>query len=178
VIETDAYVDIRVQRAGEHFFNRCDTSGATTEWHYRHGPVDVQVLRKNRSLLVRGHRNGRSFEERHSIDDAPWFQPLSYALRPFLKSGQRSVSFWFMRSDNFKPVKLQAVRAGTEEIWIGGQRFSGTRVDVSPVGALSFVWQGSYWFEGNDGIFLQYTGGHLFSGAEDTVIRLRPDAPK
>jgi hypothetical protein len=40
---------------------------------------------------------------------------------------------------------------------------------------LSFVWHGSYWFRKSDAVFLQYAGGHLLSGPDDTVIRIRPE---
>jgi len=41
---------------------------------------------------------------------------------------------------------------------------------------LSFVWHGSYWFRQPDGVFLQYAGGHLLSGPNDTFIRIRTEA--
>jgi hypothetical protein len=173
-IESGDQVVIRVQRADENFYNRCEPSGATIEWHYRGEDADVHAHRDGRILVVQGHRQGKPFQKRHSIDEAPWFQPLSYALQPYLQSERQTLRFWLIRADNFEPVKLKAVHSGTEEIFIDGQLYSSSRIDVSPSGPLSFVWRGSYWFRQSDAVFLQYAGGHLLSGPEDTVIRIRP----
>ena len=176
VIERGEQVVINVERANEHFYNRCETSGATVEWHYRGDNVEMRAQRDGRILMVQGHRQGKPFQKRHPIDEAPWFQPLSYALQPFVQSDRKALRFWLIRTDNFEPVKLKAVRSGTEKIFVDGRNYSSSRIDVSPSGPLSFVWHGSYWFRRSDGVFLQYTGGHLLSGPEDTVIRIRTEA--
>ncbi|MEJ2473402.1 MAG: hypothetical protein P8Y74_05895 [Desulfobacterales bacterium] len=173
VIERGEQVVIRVERADEHFYNRCATSGATVEWNYRGDNVEVHAQRDGRILVIQGHRQGKPFQKRHHIDDAPWFQPLSYALQPFAQSDRKALRFWLIRSDNLEPVKLKAVRSGTEKIFVNGRNYSSSRIDVSPIGPLSFVWHGSYWFRQADGVFLQYAGGHLLSGPENTLIRIR-----
>ncbi|MFZ1954846.1 MAG: hypothetical protein WAU34_05075 [Desulfobacterales bacterium] len=174
LIERGAQVVIRVQRSDGIFYNRCEPSGATIEWHYRGKDADVRAHREGRTLVVQGQRQGKTFKKSHPIDEAPWFQPLSYALQPFMQSDRQTLRFWLIRTDNFEPVKLKAVRSGTEEIFVDGRQYSSSRIDVSPSGPLSFVWHGSYWFRQSDAVFLQYAGGHLLSGSEDTVIRIRP----
>jgi hypothetical protein len=176
VIERGAQVVIRVQRSDEFFYNRCEPSGATIEWHYRGKDADVRAHREGRTLVVQGHRQGKPFQKRHSIDEAPWFQPLSYALQPFLQLDRQTLRFWVIRADNFEPVKLKAARSGTEKIFVDGRQYSSSRIDVSPCGPLSFVWHGSYWFRQADGVFLQYAGGHLLSGPKNTFIRIRTGA--
>ena len=175
-IERGEQVVIKVARADEHFFNRCETSGATVEWSYRGDNGEVRAQRDGRILVVQGHRQGKPFQKSHPIDEAPWFQPLSYALQPFMQSDRRTLRFWLIRTDNFEPVKLKAVRSGTEEIFVDGRQYSSSRIDVSPSGPLSFVWHGSYWFRQSDAVFLQYAGGHLLSGALDTLIHIRTQA--
>ncbi len=176
VIERSDQVVIRVQRADEYFYNRCEPSGATIEWHYRGKDADVRAHRDGRILVAQGHRQGKPFQKRHPIDEAPWLQPLSYALQSYSQSDRRTLRFWLIRTDNFEPVKLKAVRSGTEEIFVDGRQYSSSRIDVSPSGPLSFVWHGSYWFRQSDAVFLQYAGGHLLSGALDTLIRIRTQA--
>ena len=176
LIERGAQVVIRVQRSDGIFHNRCEPSGATIEWHYRGKDADVRAHREGRTLVVQGQWQGKTFQKRHSIDEAPWFQPLSYALQPFMQSDRQTLRFWLIRTDNFEPVKLKAVRSGTEEIFVDGRQYSSSRIDVSPSGPLSFVWHGSYWFRQSDAVFLQYAGGHLLSGALDTLIRIRTQA--
>jgi hypothetical protein len=175
-IERGDQIVIRVQRDEENFYNRCEPSGATIEWHYRGKAADVRAHREGRTLVVQGHRHDKPFQKRHRIDEAPWFQPLSYALQPFLRSVQPTVYFWLIRADNFEPIKLKAEHSGTAEILIDGRRYSSSRIDVSPSGPLSFVWRGRYWFGESDAVFLQYVGGQFLSGASDTVIRIRPVA--
>ena len=173
-IERGDQVIIRVQRADEIFYTRCEPSGATIEWHYRRKAADVHAHRDGRILVVQGHRQGKPFQKRHSIDEAPWFQPLSYALQPYLQSDRQTLRFWLIRADNFEPVKLKAVHSDIEEIFVDGRLCQSRRIDVSPSGPLSFVWHGSYWFRKSDAVFLQYAGGHLLSGPDDRVIRIRP----
>ena len=158
------------------FYNRCEPSGATIEWQYRGQEADVRAHREGRTLVVQGQRQGKPFKKSHPIDEAPWWQPLSYALQPFVQSDRQTLRFWLIRTDNFEPMKLKAVRSGTEEIFVDGRQYSSSRIDVSPSGPLSFVWHGSYWFRQSDAVFLQYAGGHLLSGALDTLIRIRPQA--
>lgn len=175
-IERGQEVVVRVRRGGEEFYNQCDLSGATIEWRYRGDRDEVAAHVDNRTLVIGGTRNGKPFQNRYPIGEAPWFQPLSYALRPFSRSGQKSVRFWLIRTDNLEPVKMKAVNSGAEEILVNGRRYRSIRIDVSPSGPLSFVWRGSYWFRESDGVFLQYAGGHVLSGPEEMVIRIRPDA--
>jgi hypothetical protein len=174
-IERGDRVVIRVQRADEFFYNRCEPSGATIEWRYRGKDADVHAHRDGRMLVVQGHRQGKPFQKRHPIDETPWFQPLSYALQPYLQLDRQTLRFWLIRADNFEPVKLKAVYSGTEEIFVDGRLYSSRRIDVSPSGPWSFVWHGSYWFRKSDAVFLQYVGRHLLSGPDDTVIRIRPE---
>jgi hypothetical protein len=176
VIERGGQVVIRVQRSDGIFYNRCEPSGATIGWHYRGKDADVRARRDGQTLVVQGHRQGKPFQKRYPIDEAPWLQPLSYALQPFMQSDRQTLRFWLIRTDNFEPVKLKAVRSGTEEIFVDGRQYSSSRIDVSPSGPLSFVWHGSYWFRQADGVFLQYAGGHLLSGPENTFIRIRTGA--
>ena len=176
VIERGEQVVIRVERADEHFYNRCEPSGATIEWRYRGKDADVRARRDGRTLVVQGHRQGKPCQKRHPIDEAPWLQPLSYALQPLLKLDRQAVRFWLIRADNFEPIKLKASRSGTEKIFVDGRHYSSSRIDVSPCGPLSFVWRGSYWFRQADGVFLQYAGGHLLSGPKNTFIRIRTGA--
>lgn len=175
-IERGEQVVIRVQRGAEEYYNRCDVSGATVEWHFRGKSAEVRARRVDNTLVIEGLREGKAFRQSSAIDGAPWLQPLSYALRPFATSGRQSLQFWFIRPDNFDPVKMKATRAGSEEITVGQQRYQCTKIDVSPAGLLSIVWRGSYWFRKSDTLFLRYSGGDLLSGPADTVIHIRPES--
>ena len=106
VIEKGEQVVIRVKRADEHFYNRCEPSGATVEWNYRGDDVEVRAQRDGRTLVVQGHRHGKPFQQQHPIDEAPWFQPLSYVLKPFVQSDRQVLRFWLIRTDNLETELL------------------------------------------------------------------------
>jgi len=93
-----------------------------------------------------------------------------------VQSDRQVFRFWLIRADNFEPIKLKAVRSGTEMIFVDGRNYSSSRIDVSPSGPFSFVWRGSYWFRQSDAVFFQYAGEHLLSWALDTLIRIRTPA--
>ena len=99
----------------------------------------MRAHREGRTLVVQGHWQGKPFQKRHPIDEAPWLQPLSYVLQPFVQSDRQVFRFWLIRADNFEPIKLKAARSGTEMVFVDGQQYSSSRIDVSPSCPLSFV---------------------------------------
>ncbi|HSO09404.1 MAG TPA: hypothetical protein VLR45_05405 [Desulfoprunum sp.] len=57
-----------------------------------------------------------------TVDDRPWFQPLSFSLGAFLATPQSEVSFWMIRSDNLEVVAMQAAKGEVEEITVAGRK--------------------------------------------------------
>ena len=173
--EMDGGLDIviRVRQGKESFVNYCDRSGATHRWTYRSTDTDIHVERQKNVLRMTGTHAGKDLKRDFRLDDAPWFQPLSYSLSEFLSSDQSMVVFWIVRSDNMKAVKLKAEKERIENIRIGDDLIETQQIRVSPVGFYSWVWSGFYWYRVSDNLFVRYRGGSGIPGKPETIIELR-----
>lgn len=106
------------------------------------------------------------------IDAAPWYQPLSFALRAMLNADQFAATFWMIRPDTLTPVKLTAEKQQVEPLNIEGHSVDARRVRVSVAGWASMLWHSHYWFRADDHLFVQYRGVNGPPGIPETVVRL------
>ena len=164
-----------VQRQGsETFLSRNTAAGETLAWQYVHQPdTDVRAEREGDRIRLSGRFQGKTVDEVHAIDDRPWFQPLSFSLRPLALNGQATAEFWTIRVDTLELVAMRAEAAGREEIHtVRGPRLTAARVVIRPDGLLGRLWRAEYWFRAEDGQFIRYRGTHGPPGTPETVISL------
>lgn len=69
------------------YYNRCDGAGNTLEWRVKYADGLITAKRAGNLIEFEGLRNGKPFSKQAAIDEAPWFQPLSYALGRFSETG-------------------------------------------------------------------------------------------
>lgn len=155
------------------FVNRLAPDGRTRLWRHETLRRRVTVRRRGEWLEIEGIRDGRPVNDRWPIDTLPWYQPLSYSLRSFLRSDRESVRFWMVRSDILKPIRMQATKVGLETIAFGGASVAAVKVRVAPDGLLSMLWHGHYWYRRSDGLFLRFEGRNGLPGTPVTVVRLQ-----
>ena len=164
-----------VQRQGsETFLSRNTAAGETLAWQYVHQPdTDVRAEREDDRIRLSGRFQGKTVDEVHAIDDRPWFQPLSFSLRPLALDGQATAEFWTIRVDTLELVAMRAEAAGREEMdTVRGPRLTAARVVIRPDGVFSRLWRAEYWFRAEDGLFIRYRGTHGPPGTPETVISL------
>ena len=164
-----------VQRQGsETFLSRNTAAGETLAWQYVHQPdTDVRAEREDDRIRLSGRFQGKTVDEVHAIDDRPWFQPLSFSLRPLALDGQATAEFWTIRVDTLELVAMRAEAAGREEMdTVRGPRLTAARVVIRPDGLLGRLWRAEYWFRAEDGQFIRYRGTHGPPGTPETVISL------
>lgn len=154
------------------YFNLCDESGNTLEWRVRYPDTDIVARRAGNLIRLEGTRNGKAFHKDLEIDEAPWFQPLSYALGRFSQSPVDSVVFWTIRPDNLDVVKLVARTLGEEEVMTKAGLFTARKVSIAVNGLLSHFWEAHYWFRQADGLFVRYEGTNGLPGTPATTIQL------
>jgi hypothetical protein len=170
VTEDGARVNVR--RDNGEFTNWCETTGETNRWRYRAPGTDVVARRFGNVICIEGITGGRPVRRRFEVDEAPWYQPLSHSLRGFLESDRRSTVFWMIRLDTFRPIKMKAVKNGTEWLALPLGKTEAQRVRLSMNGMLSFFWQSDYWYRIDDGLFLKYAGVNGPPGTPTTTIVL------
>ena len=156
------------------FVNHCDRTGRTLFWQFHQGETtDIEAVRRGNELKITGTLEGRRIDSIHTLDERPWYQPLSFSLRFFLAAGSPETSFWTIRSDTLDVVTMQAKRQGLDEIEIAGQPVPALKVEIRRAGLFSSLWHGTFWFREADGLFVRYQGVHGPPGTSETVVQLQ-----
>ena len=157
-----------------------DASLATREWQLQDQQegTAIRVSRTGNLLRISGRFHGKPIDQRKEIDPAPWFQTLSLSLRAFLRSGQKATGFWMLRPDTLQSYKLQAVKKGTEEIEVQGERIPADKVEIHLTGFGALFWKARYWFRSGDQLFVRYAGPSGPPGAPKTVVNLSSAVPQ
>jgi len=175
-LEKGDRIRVTVRREDERFVNILDASGATWGWEVHRPRESLVARREGNAIFLAGQRKGEAVRKEISIDEAPWYQPLSYSLGKFSGSDKEEVEFWIVRPDKLSPVRMRAEKKGVEEISLGGSDVKARKVRVSLDGMLSKLWHAHCWYRAEDGIFLQYEGRNGPPGTPVTRIRLLKDS--
>lgn len=161
------------------FVNHCDRAGSTYAWDFQQGRQTViHAVREGNVLRISGTLRGKPIDTAQTIDERPWFQPLSFSLRSFLDSPETKTSFWTIRSDNLEVVTMQAKKGDTEEITVVGRRIQARKVEIRREGFLAAFWQATFWFRKGDRVFVRYQGIHGPPGTRETVVQLSKELYK
>ncbi|KGO34125.1 hypothetical protein JT06_10155 [Desulfobulbus sp. Tol-SR] len=170
---------ITVNEGDAVFINRCDGAGRTRAWSFREGEQTiVHATRTGNQLKISGTRQGKAIATTVTVDDRPWFQPLSFSLGAFLASARTKVSFWMIRSDKLEVVAMQAKKGEVEEIAVAGRKVRAQKVVIRRQGMLAALWQAAFWFREDDRIFVRYQGVHGPPGTDETVVQLSQEVLK
>lgn len=156
------------------FINLCSADGATWQWQLKDPDKkhDIIAKRQGNELTLSGVRNGETYEETVELDERPWYQPLSYSLGNFLRSDEKSRSFWMIRADTVEVTTLEVEKKGEEEIFVNQKAVVAQKVVLRPEGFYAHFWHGTYWFRKSDKIFLMYRSVQGLPGTAETVVEL------
>jgi hypothetical protein len=170
-IERTAFVVVTCTEPDERRRVVCKDSGSTHDWSLQQTDRDITARLENGRIKVSGVVEGKPVEKTFPKGDLPWFQLLSFSLRPFAQSDEDSIQFQFLRPDNLSFVKLEAKKNGAATIPVGGREETACHIRVSPPWPLSVFWQGNYWFRASDGLFLRFEGVNGPPGTKKTVVQ-------
>ncbi len=165
------------QNPEETHITETDTDMRTFSWHMSNAPeeVFVQATREADVIVVRGSRKGQTVEERFVVDQAPWFQATSLSLRKFVLSQEARTTFWTLRPDTLKAMKLNATKVAQETIEAAGASQAAVKVELRADGWRSAFWKSHYWFRASDGLLLRFEGQAGPSPAHRVVIAYAGD---
>lgn len=166
-----------VSTDGERTFTAwCRRDGATLRWERAEAGGRLRVVREGNRLRLEGLHRGRTVDRSEPIDDAPWYQPLSFSLRGVADGGRGGATrFWTLRPDDLSVWSMTAVAVGREAVPVSGARVSAVKVEVRPAGWRSGFWRCHYWFRAADGVLVRYRGVHGLPGTPETVVEWMPD---
>ncbi len=171
--QSDDRVTITVFEDKKAFYNLCTPDGETLKWRITEkGKHDIHAVRQGNTLLISGIRNGKEFSEEISIDERPWYQPLSFSLGKFLNSTAQETSFWVIRADNIEVIALTAKKIGEEVLRIKGEDIPTQKVEIRAEGFFSKFWSARYWYRKNDNLFMRYQSVHGLPGTDETIVEL------
>jgi hypothetical protein len=102
--------------------------------------------------------DGTSRPAKGVLDAAPWFASMDFGLARFVADGGESTSFWIVNPKNGKAYKMDARRAKTEHLSVGGKEERAVRVEVTAHGVPAFFYSMDYWFRESDALFLRFSG--------------------
>jgi hypothetical protein len=154
-----------------------ETSGpyATVRWRDTNTAdnTSITALREGNAIVIKGMLNGIPIDHAVAIDEAPWFQSMSWSLHSLILSRDEQTEFWALRPDTMKAHKLVAKKAKKETLHIGGDTVPAIRIEVRLKGMLSPFWHSNYWFRRTDGVWLRYEGPSGPPGRPPIVIEYR-----
>jgi len=133
----------------------------TRFWEFIHDLQNTRIKARRRGgiITLEGIHRGDRIQKNFSIGDDFWNQLFHIGLRPFILSGDRSITFQAIGTSGIGEMKIarfRAVRKGIETIRREGRVVPAVYVTLSLAGFRSVFWTGHYWFEKNGGLFIRY----------------------
>jgi hypothetical protein len=170
--ESDGIV-ISVNEQGKTFYNLCTADGETLKWHMQiEDKHDITAIRKDNLLHIEGIRFGKEYSKTVTIDERPWYQPLSFSLGNFLDSTASKTSFWVIRADKIEVVALTAEKIGVEDVVLDDVAVPAQKIEIRADGFYSKFWHATYWYRKSDNLFLRYQSTHGLPGSAETIVEL------
>ncbi len=155
------------------FATTCNDDGETLMWSYKTPEGDHITAKKEGDIIhVTGKKEDQVIDEQLKVDRYPWYQPLSFSLRPLVLDDEQQKVFVMIRPDTLESVTLKAEKKECGNIELNRETVNACAVEVKKNGLLAPFWHVTYWFRKKDGVFLQYRGVHGLPGTPETVIQL------
>ncbi len=173
-VTTDSLILYIYRHEAEEQINYYNFSGTTQRFTLKDSTnnIDLIAIKDGNNIFLKGISDGKDIDTIIKIDESPWKQSMSYSLSEFTLGKKNKIEFWIIRLDKFKGEKMQAEKAGTEDITINGRSYHAIKIKISAAGLRSKFWSGHYWFLVSDGLFLKYEGWNGLPGSTKTIIEL------
>ena len=172
--KTDSVILYIYRHEVEEQINYYNFDGSTHKFTHKDSTrnIDLTAIKDGNNVILKGTSEEKTIDEVIKLDKAPWKQSMSYSLSEFALSDIDKIEYWIIRLDKFKGEKMQAEKAGTEDITINGKLYHTIKIKISAAGLRSKFWSGYYWFRSSDGLFLKYDGWNGLPGSTKTIIEL------
>ncbi|MFZ1982837.1 MAG: hypothetical protein WAU91_00390 [Desulfatitalea sp.] len=160
------------QSPEETHVTQTDAALQTTSWHMSNALKEmvVQATREANAIALRGTCKGQAIQERFELDADPWFQATSLSLRDFVRSPENTITFWTLRPDTLKPLKLTATKVALETLKTADASVDALKIELRATGWRAPFWRSHYWFRASDGLLLRFEGQAGPSRANPIVI--------
>ncbi|WP_028581326.1 hypothetical protein [Desulfogranum japonicum] len=166
-------VVITSREPGKFFQTTCAPDGSTLSWEFKGNDGSRVIARRHGDkLIVERNGKGQKEESTETLDERPWYQPLSYSLRAVAEGEPAVSSFWMIRPDTLEVVSLTAEKKKCGTVEVNQGAVPACEVEIRKEGLFASFWHASYWFRQNDKQFVRYEAVHGAPGTPETVIQL------
>jgi len=174
IAKTDSIILYIYRHEAEEQINYYNQNGITQKFTYKDSVnnVDLIAIKDGRNIILKGTSGEKIIDTVIKIDERSWKQSMSYSLSGFAFGDKEKIEYWIVRLDKFKGEKMQAEKAGNEDITIKDKEYQAVKVIIKAAGLRSKFWSGHYWFRVSDGLFLKYEGWNGLPGSTKTIIEL------
>ncbi|MGE4545314.1 MAG: hypothetical protein AB7D06_14495 [Pedobacter sp.] len=158
----------------ETFRTLMDSDLRTHSWMFNNPAehIAIEARRQSDSITLTGLWNGQPLRKTLRIDAEPWYQAMSLSMRAVMNSTEESITFWTLRPDELKPLKLKAIKKGREVLNIDGRSIQAQKIEIRLTGLGALLGHSLYWLRPSDGLFLKYQGPIGLAGMACTTITL------
>jgi len=132
--------------------------------------IAMEARLQSDNITLTGLWHGQPLRTVLHIDSAPWYQAMSLSMRAVIASPEASVTFWTLRPDELRPLKLKAIKRGVDHLDIGGRSIEAQKIEIRLTGLGSLLGHSLYWLRADDGLFLKYKGPNGIPGVSCTTI--------
>lgn len=171
-LEQGDTVTIRSKQNDEMFVTTCSKAGETLMMEASSRKENIRAWRTEDTLHINGTIDGKEINKSFTIDNAPWYQPLTYSLKEFLSSERNQVEFWMLHPETYYPFKLKADKQEILKVTLHDREIEVRHVEVRIAGVLSLLWHGDYWYRTHDNVLVEYRGLNGPPGSSKTVVQL------
>lgn len=174
IAKTDSLILYIYRHEAEEQINYYNQNGTTQKFTHKDTTrnIDLTAIKDGRKIILQGTSGKKDINEVIKLDENPWKQSMSYSLSEFALGNEEKIEYWIVRLDKFKGEKMQAEKAGNEDITIKDKEYHAVKIIIRAAGLRSKFWSGHYWFRISDGLFLKYEGWNGLPGSTKTIIEL------
>ena len=167
-------VSLTVSEKDFTYTSNYDKELAVTKWVYtkKGDNIAITAERKNNLIKVSGSFKGETINKTLKVNKAPWYQPLSFSLKPFIKSNKKVIIYWTINPRNLIAYRMKAQKVAEETLQTKNGKIKTQKVKVSLAGPKAMFWSSYYWCRMSDGVFVQYKGVDGPPGTPETLTTL------
>ena len=150
----------------------------TDLWTYRDNKENTRIMGRKKlgEIFLTGIHKGKKIEKSFKLGFLKWNQLFHIGLKDFILGSTDTIKFFAVGTTgigDMKGTRFKAEKQGEQRIVTDGKQINTIYINISMTGFKSVFWNGHYWFERNNGIFMRYSNKSDFSRASNQIIRTR-----
>ena len=155
-----------------------DGDFSVREWQFKNvrEGTRVQAVRRDNHIRLSGVHKGNKIEKDFAINAHPWKQHFPFGLEPFIRSRERSITFWSIGTKgqgDMQVGEFYAEKQGRQTVTLAdGKKIQALSVRINLTGFLASFWHCDTWFRPRDGRYLRYEAVNGQGDTPQTVVQL------